>query len=129
VGEERQRQPDRREVVDEHRPLDVVGREVGDVAAQRDPGVVDQDVEAAELGLRSGGQLVDRRQVGEVDGPRARVGAVAAAVGQHLGQPVLPPGADADCRPGGGEGPGQRGPDARRRSGDEDLLPSSIEHL
>ena len=57
---------------------------------------------------------VERAEVGEVDRPRARVGCVLAAAGEHVVEPVGAPCADADGRAARREALGERGADARR---------------
>ena len=62
-----------------------------------------------------------RVEVAEIGGPHLRVGRVRAALLEHLVEPVGAPGDDADGRAALGEDRRERGADARRRAGDEDL--------
>ena len=84
--------------VDVHDVLDVVGREIGDVCALRDRGVVDERVEAAERVPRLDRDLLGAGEIAEVGGPHLRLGRVLAALGEHLAQPLLAAGDDADGR-------------------------------
>ena len=107
--------------VDVHDVLDSRGREIGDVRALRDRGVVHERVEAAERVPRLDRDLLGAGEIAEIGGPHLRVGRVLAALGEHFAQPLLAAGDDADGRAACGEDRRQRGTDARRRAGDEDL--------
>ena len=114
-GQQREREPHRREVVDRHDALDVVGGHRRGAPPLGDAGVVHQHVDAAQLVVSSRGEGVDAVEIGEVDDPAPAAG----QIGHHLGQPVLTPGADADGRAAFGERERGGGTDARRRAGDE----------
>ena len=60
-------------------------------------------------------------EVGEVGRPHARLGRVLPAALEHLFEAVGPAGDDADGRAPLGEDRRERGADARRRAGEEDL--------
>ena len=93
-------------------------------ATLRDPGVVHEHVDPAELVARPApANALDAVEVREVDGPHPRVGRVLLhAVASTVAQPVLAPGADADGRTRGGEPLGERGADARRRARHQHVL-------
>lgn len=120
AGQEGQDHPDRREVVDCHDRLDVVGREGGDLSALRDPRVVDENVDPAQVVVGLFGEGGHAVEASEVDHPHPGVGGVAPAVVEHLAQAVLPAGADSDRGAPLGEPAGQRGPDPRRGAGHQD---------
>ena len=88
--EQRQRDGDGGEVVDPHRPLDLVHGEAGDVPAHGDGGVVDHDVESPEVVPDLERQVRRRRRVRESAAQRAEAGRGGPAVGEHLVQTVGP---------------------------------------
>ena len=121
-GEQRERQPDGGEVVDRHDRLDDVGREVLHAPALRDAGVVHQHVDPAELVDGPSRERVDAVEVGQVDGPGARLGRVLAEPREHGVEAVGAPGADPDRRARGREALGERGADPRRAARHEHPL-------
>ena len=116
-GEERGGQADGRHEVDRQHLVDLGVGCLLDPAALGDAGVVDQQVDAAELVVGPPGEVADRIEVGEVDRPGPAVGCVRPASLRHLGQAVGPAGADTHGGPRLGEGHGQCGADARRGAG------------
>ena len=117
-GEQGEGEAHRREVIHRHHALDVVGREVVVRRALRDAGVVDQHVDAAELGVGPARDVVDLVELGQVGHHHHDPGACPGTL-EHLGQAVSRRG---DRRHGGAR-PGERDrggrPDPGRGAGDE----------
>jgi hypothetical protein len=88
---------------------------------------VDQHVDPAEL-LRGGiRELVDRVEIGEIDGPGPALRRRLPAVGEHGVEQLGAARAHPDDRAGRGELAGQRGTDARRRAGEQDPAAGPVE--
>ena len=111
----------RRVEVDVHHVRDVGGGEVRHRDAGGDAGVVHQAVDAAPLARGLVHELLGGVEVAEVDRPRARLGRVLAALGQHLLEAVGAPRHQPDGRAARRQHRAERGADARRRAGDDDV--------
>ena len=121
AGEQGQRHARRREEVDPHHVLELVDGQLGHLAALRDGGVVHDHVEVAERVPR-----LERHPLGTSRSPRSATqrrdasDVIRTSSSTSL-QAVLAAGDDAH----GGAAPGQlarqRGADARRRAGDQDV--------
>ena len=121
VGEQRQRHAHRRVEVDVHHVRDVGRGEVRHRDARGDAGVVHQAVDAAPLARSLVHELLGGVEVTEVDGPRARLRRVHATLREHLLEPVGAPRHQPDGRAPRRQHRAERGPDARRRAGDDDV--------
>ena len=123
-------QPQRRVVVERHRALDVVPafERIGQRPANRPAGVVDQDVDAAEVVLDRGHELVDGVEIGQVAGVGAGRRRHAAVIRlDELVQQLLTARDHHDGRAAAGELLGGGLADARRRAGQQNpLAPRSI---
>ena len=99
AGREASDQPQRRVVVQRHRAFDVVPavQRLGERAADRAAGVVDQDVDAAEAVLNRLHQLVDCVEIGQVAWQRDRGAALSADPLSHLVEQVLATCDDDGC--------------------------------
>ena len=95
----------------------VAGVELARVTALRDPGVVHQDVDAAEGGERVGREAVDGGRVAEVGDQFVHGCTVCPARGGRRREPFTVTTADRQHRAPAGEFLGQSHPDARRRAG------------
>ena len=91
-----------------------------------DPGVADQQIQAAELGYDRADQLVGLRRVADI-GRESRRGTpvVAEFADERIGGPVGSI-VDRDCGSLGGEPPRDRGADSAAASGDQDPLSPPI---
>ena len=125
VREQAEHQPDRGDVVDRHRALDVVHAVVGqrDRPADRAACVVDQVVDATVLGQHGGDQPVDGRPVGEVAGVRERHTSACLDVADHAGQLVGAARHDQHRRATCGGRMGRGLADPRRTAGHQDGPP------
>ena len=87
------------------------------------PALLNEQVDAAELGLDLRSERGDRVEVADVEHPHPRVGCERPTLLEDLGEPVLAAGADADGRAFSRERDGECGADTRRRAGDERARP------
>jgi hypothetical protein len=93
-----------------------------------DPGVVDEDVEAAPGGNDVGDELVRLPGVPDVSGERDRFAAGGPHVADELVRGrIVRPIVDRDPRARGGEDLGGRPADPARRAGDERALPREVD--
>ena len=72
------------------------------------------------------GERVEAVEVGQVDGPRLRIGRVLAALREHLVQQLGAARADPDGRAALGEAEREAFTDPGRRAGDEDMLARKV---
>jgi hypothetical protein len=91
-------------------------------AALRDPGVVHEDVDPAELVVGAAGERLDGVEIGQIDDPRAGLRRMLAQALEHVTQTILAARADADDRAPFRESLGERGADPGGCSGDQHLL-------
>ena len=109
--------------VDVHHALDLLERHVLDVAAERDPGVVDHDVDDAELGRDGVGVGKHGVAVGDVEALLVHGGADDARVPRGLAQADDVDVAQRELRAAAGQVVGQRPSDTRSRAGNDRNLP------
>ena len=127
LGQQREREPDRREVVDRHHRLDDLGRRAPCTVRRFGmPALFTSTSMPPSSSLASRGERLDAVEVGEVDGPRSATRASAPAraraprrarSSRRAQMPTVAP----RCR----EPLGERGADARRRAGDSTCLPAT----
>ena len=109
-----------------HRRLDDLGREVEHPLALRDARVVDQHVDAAEVFRRAARERGQSVEVGEVDGPGARLRRVDLALFEHVVELVGAPRADPDGRAPLRESDRERGADPRRTARHQHVLAAQV---
>jgi hypothetical protein len=97
LPERRLRAQERAGEVDVDDALPLLERQVLERPADADPGVVEQQVDAAERALRRAEQRVHRRRVRDVGRHRDRARGVVAGADDRLVQRLLPPARERDA--------------------------------
>ena len=112
----------RAEVIDAHDLLDGRERGLGERFAHADAGVVDQDIDLAEVREDFLDHAMNLFRVADVTGHHRRLRAGLAHFFEHLFQPCDRPAAADDHGAAAGEVDGQLLADAAGRAGDQDDL-------